>query len=132
MPDTGLYTKSVTISSGTAVTEKFQLHGEMSIVGFVMPTSWTTANIKIKTSFADLPEATTPPSYTVPNDSTFQFAYDDAGNPIIAVVAASINVKLSDYVPGRWFQLFSVDQTTHTTAVNQGSDRSITVLYRKA
>lgn len=131
MPDTGLYTKTVTIASGASSSEKFQLHGEMSIVGFVIP-AWTTANIKIKTSFADLPEATTPPSYTVPNDSTFQFAYDDAGNPIIAVITASTNVKLSDYVPGRWFQLFSVDQTTHTTAVNQGSERSITVLYRKA
>lgn len=108
---------TVTIASGAALSDVIDL-SDRTLVGIQMPTAWTAADLAFRaaTSSAGTPV----PLFRGSDTARYQIK-----------AAASRHFVLSplDFAGARWIQLESVD--TGGNAVNQGADRTITLLYRK-
>jgi len=130
--DTAIRQLTATIASGASASAAFHMNGEFAIVGFRVPATWTTANLRIQVSMDPIVRL---PSDSAP--STFEYAYDDSGNAIEAVTGVvSTVVYLSTYVGGNYFKLISVNQgagpsTGSGSTVNQAGARDVIVLYKK-
>ena len=107
---------SITIANGASVTELLDLNGHVAI-GIIMPAAWTTAALTVEVS-AD--------------GTTFNgLAYNDLSsqcNKIASPVASSAYaLDLAGMLPYRFVRLRS---GTTASPVNQGAERSITVITR--
>ncbi len=104
-------TRTVTILNGASLSAAVDIDGS-TVVGIVMPAAWTAANLTMQMS-AD--------------DSTHNNAYDEFGAEKTITAAASRYILLnpSDFLGADSIKLRS---GTSATPVNQGADRSITVV----
>lgn len=124
-----LFTKTVTIASGAALSGVLSLNGEFAIVGVIIPSSWTAASLAFQTSMD--------PIQVLPTDSApsnFNDVYDETGGFVMAtgatgvVAGSAIMLSQNVYIVGRHFKLRSCDSVG--VSVNQGADRTVTVIYR--
>lgn len=103
----------VTIASGQSLSAAIDLAGT-TMLGLLMPASWTTANLTLQASADGV---------------TFADVYTEAGSEKTLTAAASrfILLEPADFTGVRFLKLRS---GTSAAAVNQGADRSITLLSR--
>ena len=95
------------VSSSATDSNVINLGGGL-LVGLVMPSTWTAADITLKAG---------------PTDSTLLDVYDDAGNQETLTVAASryVTVEPKTLVGANFVQLISSN--------NQAADRTVTVVF---
>ncbi len=105
----------VTISSGAALSSSVNLGGR-TLVGIMMPTAWTAANLTFKAS--------------IDRGSNFYDCYDDAATEIIVQAAASryLAVPPTDFLGMMYIQVRS---GTTGTPVNQGADRELNLVLHE-
>lgn len=106
-----LVTRTATIANGASLSGAVEIDGA-TLVGVVMPAAWTTANLTLQMS-AD--------------DSNFANVYDELGSEKTITAAASRYILLnpSDYLGSNSLKIRS---GTSGTPVNQGGDRTITII----
>lgn len=106
-------TQTLTITNGTSLSPALDLQG-FSLVGLVMPSGWTAANLTMQGSADGV---------------TFGDLWDDTAEYTIVSAAASRLLLLDPikFLPLRALKLRS---GTAGTPVNQGADRIITVMLR--
>lgn len=128
-----LFTKTVTIASGAALSGVLSLNGEFAIVGLIVPASWTAAAIAFQTSMD--------PIAVFPTDAAptnFYHVYDETGQHVVAtgatgvVAGSAVMLSGNSYIVGRHFKLRSADYSSLGSNTNQAADRTITVIYRSA
>lgn len=111
--------KTATILNGASLSNEINIEG-YNIVGFIMPATWTAASL----SFAA----------AIDTGGTFVPITDDAAAEVTFTVAAAKAVgcradKASALAPWRFIKLQS---GTSGATVNQGADRVITLILKKA
>lgn len=113
-----LFWQIVTIVSGASATEVIQTNG-LALVGIVMPSAWTAADIAFKSCMSG-------------NPNEMQQLFDSGGNPEKTAAAASHNIAFpsSDALFVPFLQLVSVSTSDDTTPVTQGADRTLKLLFR--
>ena len=119
MPDSNHYQSVITsnlvntIATGASLSDALDLSGT-SLVGYIMPSSWTTANITFQGSV---------------DGTNFFNLYDQFGNEIKHIVSASQFMALNpaDLTCIRYLKIRS---GTSGSAVNQGGQRQITLVTR--
>lgn len=117
-PD-NLRAQQVTIASGASASEMIPTQG-MALIGVLMPSAWTAANIGYKACLSGRP-----------NDLVT--AYDGGGIVLQTPAAASrfLAFPLTDAIFAPFLQIVSVDPADGTTPVNQGAERSVVLLFRR-
>ena len=108
-----LVTASVTISNGTALSPAVDLT-QYSLVGLVMPSGWTAANLTFQGSV---------------DNSNFFDLYDSGAEINLGAAAASRYVLLNPAVFAG-LRYLKVRSGTSAAPVNQGADRAITLVLR--
>lgn len=100
--------RNVTISSGQSLSAEVDLAG-YSVVGVLMPSAWTAANLTFQGSL---------------DGTTFGNLIEKAGTELEVIAAASYLVPLtgSAFAPARFLKIRS---GTSGTPVNQGANRTI-------
>ena len=119
MPNSSQYQSIITsnlvhtIANGASLSDALDLSGT-SLVGYIMPASWTTANLTFQGSV---------------DGTNFFNLYDKFGNEITHIVAASqfIAVNPADLTCVRYLKLRS---GTSASSVNQGAQRQVTLVTR--
>lgn len=102
----------VVILSGASVSAAFYVgHGQLT--GIQMPTAWTAASLTFQGSMDGV---------------TFQDIYDPSGTEVTSTVSASQLVTVDKFTGAIWMKIRS---GTSGTPVNQGADRTLTVLVQK-
>jgi hypothetical protein len=104
---------SVTISSGASLSS-IAVAQWGHLIRIIMP-SWTAAPLTFQTSH---------------DGSFFQNAYDLSGETAIATAAASVNITVPPLMLGRVAAL-KVRSGTSGSAVNQGADRVLTLVFSR-
>jgi hypothetical protein len=112
--------RSVTIANGTSLSgalDTGNVTSTSTIAGFVMPASWTAANLTFQVSS---------------DDSTYQNLHDDAGAEITVTAAAARNISLREdllrvLASWRWVKVRS---GTASSPVNQLAERVVEVQAR--
>jgi hypothetical protein len=101
-------TRTATIASGASLSDAVELDGS-ALVGVVMPSAWTAANLTIQASH---------------NDSTFNNVYDELGTEktIIASTSRYIVLNPADFAGSDSIKIRS---GTAGTPVNQAAARSV-------
>jgi len=103
----------VTILSGASLSNSLDLGGN-KLVGIIMPTSWTTANLTFQGAVGE--------------DDAYQDIYDTAGNELVVTAAASrILVDIPELSVCRFLKIRS---GTTGTSVNQDATRNIKLLVK--
>jgi hypothetical protein len=112
-----LYAQQVTIGNGVNESEAVLTQGR-ALVGVILPAAWTAANLGLKAGFSA---------------GTLQAAYDNGGNLLQSVVAASTFVALptDSVVYAPWISVTSINTDRTGSAVNQGAARTIVLLFRR-
>jgi hypothetical protein len=107
----------VTIPNGTAESEAVLTQGR-ALVGVIMPSAWTAANLGIKAGLAP---------------GTLQVAYDNGGGILQSVVVASVFVAVptDSVVYAPYVSVTSVNTDKGGAAVAQGAARVIVLLFRR-
>jgi hypothetical protein len=103
---------TATIANGASLSGAVDLQTYRAF-GVQMPASWTAANL----------------TFQVSSDcSTYANLYDDSGTEVLVTAAASTYIVFAS--PAKWqgARCIKVRSGTSGTAVNQGGDRSITVV----
>lgn len=106
---------SITIANGAALSGSIDLTG-LTIVAIQMPAAWTAANITFQASTTD--------------GGTLQDVYDDAGTEVTVTAAASRFITLSP-ATSIAYRFLKLRSGTTGTPVNQGGERSITLIVRE-
>lgn len=106
-----MITRTVTILNGQSLSGDAQIDGA-ALVGIIMPSAWTAADLTFQASG---------------DDAVFNDMYDVDGAEVTVVAGASRYIWLSpnDFVG---FDSIKVRSGTTGTPVNQGADRSITLV----
>ena len=104
-------TRTATIAESASLSDAIQVDGS-TVVGIVLPATWTTANLTFQAS-AD--------------DSTYNNVYDELGTEKTVVAAASRYIPLNpaDFLGANSIKVRS---GTSGTAVNQAAARSVIVV----
>lgn len=107
-----LTTFSLTIANGTSLSPSLSL-GALRMVGIVLPSSWTTANLTFQMS----PDGGT----------TWVEVQDGAGNAVSVTAAANIFAQVN---PQTWMGINQIKIRSGTSGVpvNQGADRVLTII----
>jgi hypothetical protein len=102
---------SVDIANGASLSDALNLAGH-TLVGIIMPSSWTSANLTFQASH---------------DGTTYSNLFDDAGNEQTVTAAASEYLFLS---PLEWVGIafLKVRSGTSGSPVNQGGARTITLV----
>lgn len=105
---------SVSIANGASLSDAGNL-GPFRLVGIVMPATWTAANL----------------TFQVSDDAgtTYNNLYDDLGTEVTVTAAASRYIALDPAVFAG-INYLKVRSGTSGSAVNQGGDRTITLVTR--
>lgn len=112
-PNGPLVTASLTISNGTALSPAVDLT-QYSLVGLVMPSGWTAANLTFQGS-AD--------------NSNFFDLYDSGAEVNLGSAAASRYILLNP-TTFAGLRFLKVRSGTSASPVNQGADRVVTLVLR--
>lgn len=118
VPTAGITTTiTVTISSGTALSAEIDL-GSYQLAAIQMPTAWDAANISFQATTA--------------SGGTYQDLYNDGGNEVVVVAAASrciaVNAAAMSLAPLRYIKIRS---GTTGTPVNQTATRTIILILKQ-
>jgi hypothetical protein len=115
MPQERLCYLRVDIANGQSLSGAVNLAGHL-LVGVVMPSAWTTANLTLQVSR---------------DASTYNNLHDFAGNEYTIVAAASRHILLdpSELAGAEWVKVRS---GTSGTPVNQGAARVLYLVVRPA
>lgn len=105
--------QTATISAGNSLSAEVAL-GEKTLVGIVMPGTWTAASLTFQAT---------------PDDINFYEMYDSAGNEITVPAAAGQFIQID---PTMWRGItgLKVRSGTATTPVNQVAAATITLVTR--
>ena len=106
---------TATISSGSALSDEINLKGK-ALVGLIMPSAWTTANITFQAGYGSSP--------------TYNDVYDQDGGEITIIAAASQQIMID---PSFSLALEDVKVRSGTTGtpVNQGADREVVLIITR-
>ncbi|MDR3560479.1 MAG: hypothetical protein P4N59_03410 [Negativicutes bacterium] len=120
MSVTGTGTFTTTIQSGQPLSDEIDL-GNEQLVAIQMPTGWDAANISFQASMA-----------LAANGGIYQDLYNDGGNEVIVVAAASrciaINAAALSIAPLRYIRIRS---GSTGTPVNQTAARILSLILKK-
>ena len=105
----------VTIASGASLSAAINLQGR-TVTGIIMPAAWTTANITFQAAAAEA--------------DTFVDVYATGGSEKSVTVAASRYVAI-DTTDMLGLHFIKVRSGTTGTPVNQGADRTVTLMVSK-
>lgn len=107
-------TTTATITSGQAVSAVVDVEGPWRPIGIIMPAAWTAANLTFSVAV---------------DGSTYNDLYDDLGTEVVVTAAASRFIALPPTMFAGLLQ-FKVRSGTAGTPVNQGGDRTVTIVGR--
>lgn len=106
------HAETVVIASGASLSAEIDLRGRL-LTEIQMPGAWTAANLTFTDAYA--------------SGGSFGAMYDDAGTEYTVVAAASRNITVN---PNAFRKPFlKVRSGTASAAVNQGADRTLTLLF---
>jgi hypothetical protein len=104
---------TIIIANGESLSGSVGLGGS-TMVGIVMPATWTAANLTVQASH---------------DGATYNNLYDDLGTEVTVTAAASRYIALDPSVFAG-IRYLKVRSGTSGSAVNQGGDRTITLVTR--
>lgn len=107
--------EDVTIASGAALTAGINLKGRV-LAGIIMPSSWTTANLTLQACATEA--------------GTYVDVYSTAGTEY-AITAAASRYLAIDITQTRGLNFIKVRSGTTGTPVNQGADRTLTLMLAR-
>lgn len=105
---------NATIASGASLSDSMNLGG-LRLFGIVMPAAWTAANLTFQASFD--------------GGTTYVDMYDYNGLEVVATTSTSRLIVL-DPVVFAAIPLLKIRSGTAASAVNQGGDRTLTLVLR--
>jgi hypothetical protein len=132
MQESQIFSKTVSLPTGaTGLSAVISFNGSFALLGFIVPSTWVTADL--------WPQASVDPPTGHPDDPTptnFYPVYDETGQAVIFKVgnisstARMVCISQAVYVTFTHLKLKSVDTSTPATAVDQTASPTITVIYK--
>lgn len=107
---------TATILNGQSLSDTIS-NGKTNVIGIIMPAAWTAANLTFQASI---------------DGTNFFDLFDQAGNEVSIPAAASRYIGGLDALAFGSFNYLKIRSGTSSVPVNQGGNRSITLVMRNA